>query len=38
MRVYFLDTNRHVNELAWEGNGWVNTGDLTAKTGASSAG
>jgi hypothetical protein len=27
-RVYYLDANSHVNELAWE-NGWVNT-DLTA--------
>jgi len=36
-RVYFLDQNSHVNELAWENNGWVNTGDLTAKTGASPA-
>ena len=37
MRVYFLDANNHVNELAWENNAWVNTGDLTAKTDAPSA-
>ena len=30
MRVYYLDANHHVNELAWEGDGWVKTGDLTA--------
>jgi hypothetical protein len=35
MRVYFLDANCHVNELAWENNAWANTGDLTATTGAS---
>ena len=34
MRVYFLDANHHVNELAWIGGRWVNTGDLTARTSA----
>ena len=37
MRVYFLDANYHVNELAWMGGRWVNTGDLTARTGAAAA-
>ena len=35
-RVYYLDANGHVHELAWE-NKWVNTGDLTAMTGAAPA-
>jgi hypothetical protein len=36
-RVYYVDAHGHVHELAWE-NRWVNTGDLTAGTGASAAG
>jgi hypothetical protein len=29
-RLYYLDGNQHVNELAWN-NGWSNT-DMTAAT------
>ena len=28
-RLYYLDGNSHVNELAWNNNKWVNT-DMTA--------
>jgi hypothetical protein len=35
-RVYYVDANGHVHELAWE-NGWGNTGDLTALTQATPA-
>jgi hypothetical protein len=35
-RVYYLDGNGHVYELAWEQDGWVPT-DLMVKTGAASA-
>ena len=29
-RLYYLDGNSHVNELAWNNNAWVNT-NITAK-------
>ena len=28
-RLYYLDANNHVNELAWNNNAWVNT-NITA--------